>query len=271
MIEMKNSSSARRFVFNTQFFRRLSLSFRTSRTLHPSEMPKPVSHGRKKSKSPFAGATGLKRANSLSQHQKDMKDKRKRIEEIFADAKTPGSESLDADEFGTVLEKMVVEAGVTEPVTPRAVDWVMERADSTGDSSSLSMEEMERGMAIWGGYLQKKDFIDSLMKRFDHDGDDKLSREELKGYINELKGGEAPTDAEMDWIIQRCDKGDFDTDAGDGHIGRVELLDVADEWCYLPRDVNGPVSDSDEELLDEDGGSAVTVTGGGKGGCCVVQ
>ena len=26
-----------------------------------------------------------------------------------------------------------------------------------------------------------------------------------------------------------------------------------------------------EELLDEDGGSAVTVTGGGKGGCCVVQ
>ena len=109
---MKNLSSARRFVFNTQFFRRLSLSFRTSRTLHPSEMPKPVSHGRKKSKSPFAGATGLKRANSLSQHQKDMKDKRKRIEEIFADAKTPGSESLDADEFGTVLEKMVVEAGV---------------------------------------------------------------------------------------------------------------------------------------------------------------
>jgi hypothetical protein len=51
----------------------------------------------------------------------------------------------------------------------------------------------------------------------------------------------------------------------------VELLDVADEWCYLPRDVNGPVSDSDEELLDEDGASAVAVTGGGKGGCCVVQ
>ena len=51
-------------------------------------MPKPVSHGRKKSKNPFAGATGLKRAVSLSQRQKDMKQKRKRIEEIFADADT---------------------------------------------------------------------------------------------------------------------------------------------------------------------------------------
>ena len=49
-------------------------------------MPKPVSHGRKKSKNPFAGATGLKRAISLSQRQKDMKQKRKRVEEIFADA-----------------------------------------------------------------------------------------------------------------------------------------------------------------------------------------
>ena len=44
-------------------------------------MPKPVSHGRKKSKNPFAGATGLKRAISLSQRQKDMKQKRKELEE----------------------------------------------------------------------------------------------------------------------------------------------------------------------------------------------
>ena len=53
---------------------------------------------------------------------------------------------------------------------------------------------------------------------------------------------------------------------GDGFIGRIELLDVADEWCYLPRDV-----DSDEKLLDEDDASAVPGSARGKGGCCVVQ
>ena len=95
-------------------------------------MPKPVSHGRKKSKNPFAGATGLKRAVSLSQRQKDMKQKRKRIEEIFADADTSYTGSLNREEFATVLEKMVEEAGVEEPVTPTAVEWVMQRADSTG-------------------------------------------------------------------------------------------------------------------------------------------
>jgi len=229
-------------------------------------MPKPVSHGRKKSKNPFAGATGLKRAISLSQRQKDMKQKRKRVEEIFADADMSYTGSLNREEFATVLEKMVEEAGVEEPVTPTAVEWVMQRADSTGDSSTLSMEEMEKGMGVWASYLGRKEFIDDIMQRFDLDGDGKLSREELKSYVCELKGGEAPTAAELDWIIQRCDKGGFNTVAGDGFIGRIELLDVADEWCYLPRDVH-----SDEKLLDEDETSAVPGSARGKGGCCVVQ
>ena len=46
------------------------------------------------------------------------------------------------------------------------------------------------------------------------------------------------TEAELDWITARADKGGMTSKAGDGKIGRVELLSVVNEWFFMPPDIN---------------------------------
>ena len=139
------------------------------------------------------------------------------------------------------------------PPTELAVNWVMRVADS-GGNGKLDVNDCEKAIKLYAHYLRTKDQVDRIFATYDADGDDALSRDEMKRYLAaELNNGVDPTNEELDWIIAKCDVGGMTSVPGDGYIGRTEILAVSGEWTFRPTSVradDGPVlrvSDDEEE------------------------
>lgn len=139
------------------------------------------------------------------------------------------------------------------PPTELAVNWVMRVADSSGNGK-LDVNDCEKAIKLYAHYLRTKDQVDRIFATYDADGDDALSRDEMKRYLAaELNNGVDPTNEELDWIIAKCDVGGMTSVPGDGYIGRTEILAVSGEWTFRPTSVradDGPVlrvSDDEEE------------------------
>lgn len=222
---------------------------------------------------------------------------RLKILEAFKEADIDGDGALNRDQLTMLMRKMKKDIiGEDSDPRPAAVDWVMELADRSGDGE-LSLREVEKAISVYAGYLQEKDFIDGVFDKYDKNKDQVLDRDELRGYCQELNEGIEPTEAEIDWILSRADKGGMTSDAGDGAIGRIELLAVVNEWFFMPPDVNdAEFADDDDDGEEEGGGDGDTpksppskakaVSGKdkeknikkekpaakvGENGCCVVQ
>jgi Ca2+-binding EF-hand superfamily protein len=177
-----------------------------------------------------------------------MEKVRERIREAFEEADIDGDGELNRDQLTLLMRKMKREIiGEDTDPRPAAIDWVMQLADRSGDGA-LNLREVEKAISIYAGYLQERDFIDGIFEKYDKNKDQVLDRDELRGYCTELNEGVEPTEAEMDWIISRADKGGMTSKAGDGKIGRIELLAVVNEWFFMPPEIN------DDEFEDGDEG-----------------
>ena len=182
---------------------------------------------------------------------------RKKIQEAFEEADIDGDGVLNRDQLTMLMRKMKKDIiGEDTDPRPAAIDWVMELADRSGDGQ-LSLREVEKAISVYAGYLQEREFIDGIFDKYDKNKDQVLDREELRSYCTELNEGIEPTDAEMDWIIGRADKGGMTSEAGDGKIGRIELLAVVNEWFFMPPDINDAEfeGDGDGDDDDESGGA----------------
>uniref|UniRef100_A0A7S0XHM6 EF-hand domain-containing protein n=1 Tax=Mantoniella antarctica TaxID=81844 RepID=A0A7S0XHM6_9CHLO len=248
-----------------------------------------VIQGRKTGKG-FA-SKGAKRASAKSKHQKELERVRQKIQEAFQEADIDGSGELDRSQLSMLMRKMKMDIlGEDTDPRPSAVDWVLNLADRSGDGA-LSLREVEKAISVYAGYLRERDFLDGVFAKYDVNGDQMLDRDELRGYCQELNEGIEPTDAEMEWIITRADKGGMTSLANDGKIGRIELLSVVNEWFFMPPDVNDAEFAANDE--DEDGGgggdthkpppakakvafvavgeSKPALKNSAESGCCVVQ
>lgn len=216
---------------------------------------------------------------------------RLKIMEAFKEADIDGDGVLNRDQLTLLMRKMKEDIiGEDSDPRPAAVDWVMQLADRSGDGK-LSLREVEKAISVYAGYLQQRDFIDGVFDRHDGNKDQVLDRDELRGYCRELNEGVEPTESEMDWILSRADKGGMTSEAGDGTIGRIELLAVVNEWFFMPPDVNDAEFADDDNDGEEDGGDTPTSPASkakgvyrkheeknknkkepaAKSGCCVVQ
>lgn len=209
---------------------------------------------------------------------------RKKIEEAFEAADVDHDGVLNRDQLILLMRRMKVDIlGEDSDPRPAAVDWVLKLADRSGDGQ-LSLKEVEKAISVYAGYLQERDFIDSIFDKYDKNKDSQLDREELFGYCKELNEGIEPTEAEMDWIMARADKGGMTSDAGDGKIGRIELLAVVNEWFFMPPDINDVDEDGDESGGSSGANTPKTPPKHGRpafgeepkkkkaeSGCCVVQ
>jgi len=189
---------------------------------------------------------GQRRAAAKTKREKEMEAVKKKIQEAFREADIDGDGELDRTQLTMLMRKMKHDIiGEDSDPRPAAIDWVMNLADRSGDGN-LSLREVEKAISVYAAYLQERDFIDGIFDRYDTNKDQVLDREELTGYCKELNEGVEPTDAEIDWILSRADKGGMTSEANDGKIGRIELLAVVNEWFFMPPDVND--GDFDAEL-----------------------
>ena len=181
---------------------------------------------------------------------------RERVRAIFFRLDVRDEGFLGRAEVEKLLGEMQMEMIQDDaPPTELAVNWVMRVADS-GGNGKLDVNDCEKAIKLYAHYLRTKDQVDRIFAAYDADGDDKLSREEMKRYCAaELNDGDDPTDEELDWIIAQCDVGGMTSVAGDGYIGRTEILAVSGEWAFRPasvRPADGPVQYVSDEEEEED-------------------
>jgi hypothetical protein len=158
------------------------------------------------------------------------------------------------------------------PRTPE-VDWVMRKASQT-TGGVLTLPECEEAVTMYKSYLKRRGEIDAVFEKYDADGDDMLSREELAEYIkNELNFGDAPSDKEIDWLMGKCDVGGMTSHKGDGLIGRTEIMRAKDEWTLMPDTVGGGSARRRQmdDNFDDDFSSSRKTLSEPSGGCCVVS
>jgi len=194
---------------------------------------------------------GAKRSAAKTKREKEMEKVKLKIQEAFKEADIDGDGVLDRTQLTFLMRKMKCDIiGEDTDPRPAAIDWVMDIADRSGDGK-LSLREVEKAISVYAAYLQEREFIDGIFEKYDKNKDQVLDREELTGYCKELNEGVEPTEAEIDWILSRSDKGGMTSQAGDGLIGRIELLAVVNEWFFMPPDVND--ADFDDLDLDDTG------------------
>ena len=150
-----------------------------------------------------------------------MEAVRRKIQEAFKEAGIDRDGVLARKQLTFFMRKMKADIiGEDTDPRPAAIDWVMNLADRSGDGQ-LSLREVEKAISVYAAYLQEREFIDGIFDKYDKNKDQVLDREELTEYCKELNEGVEPTDAEIDWILSRADKGGMTSEANDGKIGRI--------------------------------------------------
>lgn len=148
---------------------------------------------------------------------------RKRTQELFRRCNSAGDGAMSADDVRVLLTEL---NGGTPP-TDTELTFVMRSASKRG-LHHLDEAEFVEAINVWECYLEEFRSPDSvgniLFKKHDVDKSGKLSREQLRGLLQELNDDHEVSHLDVDWVIAQSNI------LGDGNIHKIELSQAIAAW-----------------------------------------
>ena len=94
------------------------------------------------------------------------------------------------------------------------------------EAAAKRRAQAEKHQNFWAE-LERQNKIAAIIKKYDKAGNGKLDIMELSMMLQDLAGGEAPTEEECSWVLNVADHSDKKID---GYIGKEELEVAINVW-----------------------------------------
>eukprot|EP00284_Hemiselmis_tepida_P014991 CAMPEP_0174922472 /NCGR_PEP_ID=MMETSP1355-20121228/5896_1 /TAXON_ID=464990 /ORGANISM="Hemiselmis tepida, Strain CCMP443" /LENGTH=412 /DNA_ID=CAMNT_0016168057 /DNA_START=54 /DNA_END=1288 /DNA_ORIENTATION=+ len=192
----------------------------------------------------MVGVTFVKRQNQAAR-RKAIADKKKAhakyIQDTLKKWDASGTGALNFEELRSFLTDSTV-----EKIRPGddEVKWVQSMANFTkaglakdrgGDAASVLEasvlpEDFTLAVQAWMSYVDSREEIDAMFKKFDKDHSAYLDKPQLAELLTALNGGEAVPDGEVDWVLSTSDT------LGNGVITPPELMKALSLWYARAED-----------------------------------
>mmetsp|Transcript_31761 Transcript_31761/g.61997 ORF Transcript_31761/g.61997 Transcript_31761/m.61997 type:complete len:681 (+) Transcript_31761:236-2278(+) len=177
-------------------------------------------------------------AEKKAQHAKFIKDTLKKWD-------ASGTGALNFEELRKWLSDIT---GSKVTPTDDEVKWVQSMANFAKSglvekeggnaemvlTASVLPEDFSLAAQAWMSYVDSKDDIDAMFKKFDKDHSSYLDKPQLAELLTSLNDGEAVPDSEVDWVLSTSDT------LGNGVITPPELSKALSLWYAREREVRMP-------------------------------
>lgn len=170
------------------------------------------------------------REESLKRYEEEVKTIAKMLDLYDADQ----SRTLNQAEVSKMLGDYRAEAlGKKEPPTEEEVECLVSLVDQNKDGR-IEKREILNCLKTWFAYLEKKDGVMEMLKKFDLSRTGKINHGELRPLLQELNDGEEIPDDVLAWVWKQ---GDI---TGDGALSAVELTRAIASWyVWVPEEQPG--------------------------------
>lgn len=126
------------------------------------------------------------------------------LRSIFKKYDSNQSKLLEEGEVRKLLTDLDMDTPSGTPPSDQEVHFVLAIADLNHDGS-LSLDELARGVAVWEIYTAKRKDMESVLKKYDKNGDALLQFAELKEYLKDLNNGVDVDDKQVEWVLTEAD------------------------------------------------------------------
>lgn len=142
------------------------------------------------------------------------------LDELFRMYDADGSHKLELDD----VRKLLTDMAKGTPPTEEEIAFIVKTCDKENANGAIDRSELKEAILAWRHYTGMRDVLQEAMDKYDKSGDGKLEKREMKMYLEDLNGGIAVTDEEVDWVLSQADL------FGEGAISKPELMMAAAVW-----------------------------------------
>jgi Ca2+-binding EF-hand superfamily protein len=150
-------------------------------------------------------------------------DKRVKLTELFKRYDSNDSGKLEREQINAILTDIDFSTPPGTPPTEDELDFIVKVGDRSGDGC-IERKEFENALVAWRTYTKQREQLEALIKKYDKSGTGKLEKDELKMYLTDCNNGQAPNDAEVEWVMSEADF------MGDGAIRQQEIMMATQSW-----------------------------------------
>jgi len=139
------------------------------------------------------------RKNAKQKHEAGMK----RAQLLMAKYDTNKSGQLERSQMVALLTAY----NFGTPVETAVVDDIMSNyADTSTDSLGITAHKINSAITSWRAYMKDFRFIEARLRKYDASKTGDLKRDEVKNMMTEMNKGTAPTDDDVDFVMERGDE-----------------------------------------------------------------
>lgn len=176
------------------------------------------------------GGGGGMRATPMSAAEQGRRDAamkeyehKVRINRIIKKFDKNKSNKLEKDQLMALLTEIDSSTPAGTQPSEEEVTFILKCADKEGDGA-IGAEELEEAISCWLTFIQMRPTLEEKLAKYDVSKTGKLSKEEVKAYLEDLNGGKPITDQELDMVMKEADV------LGDGSINTMELSRATVLW-----------------------------------------
>lgn len=141
------------------------------------------------------------------------------LEELWKTYDPQGTGSIHVEQLRRIMEEM----NSPDPVDDRTVEFILRTADQSA-TGVINRGELRLALPLYLSLQEEQTRILSTFDKFDSSGDGLLTADELTLMMTDLNDGNAPSKAEVHYVMSQADR------SGDGAIGRDEVMGAVAVW-----------------------------------------
>eukprot|EP00927_Polykrikos_kofoidii_P069313 TRINITY_DN64729_c0_g1_i1.p1 TRINITY_DN64729_c0_g1~~TRINITY_DN64729_c0_g1_i1.p1 ORF type:complete len:200 (-),score=44.85 TRINITY_DN64729_c0_g1_i1:56-655(-) len=169
-------------------------------------------------------------AHKIHKQRKEARDRAekqhaKAVEELFARYDADGNGCLKEHEVSEMLASLNKDS---TPPSDSELKFIMKMADTKPPQGMLGQEEFMSAINMWRCYCES--FGDDnawgakIWAKYNKDGEDSLSRSELKLFLADFNEGEPVSEVDLDWVLSKADV------LSTGNITKIEMSQAMGAW-----------------------------------------
>eukprot|EP01043_Picozoa_sp_COSAG02_P020826 COSAG02_NODE_1037_length_15050_cov_93.060665_2_plen_885_part_00 len=141
------------------------------------------------------------------------------LEKLWERYDPEGTGTINGEQLRGIMEEM----NSPDPVDDRSVEFVLRTADQSA-TGAINRGELRLALPLYLSLQEEQARILSTFDKFDSSGDGFLTADDLTLMMTDLNDGNAPSKAEVHYVMSQADR------SGDGAIGRDEVMGAVAVW-----------------------------------------